>query len=90
MNQPAIFPTGSPFSRFMASIYGRAARAALGVAIITTGLLLVPWPAGLALAAAGIVPIAAGVFNLCPVAPLWGGHFMGSRYCRSKAQASRN
>ncbi len=88
MNLPANSPTGGPFSRFMASAYGRAARVALGVTVITTGVLLVPWPAGLALAAAGIVPIAAGVFNLCPVAPLWGGHFIGSRYCGSKAQAS--
>ena len=28
--------------------------------------------------------IAAGVFNLCPVAPLWGGHFFGSQYCPAK------
>ena len=37
--------------------------------------------AGLAIAAFGLIPIGAGTFNLCPVAPAWGGHFVGARYC---------
>lgn len=77
----ATTPTGSWFSRFMASNYGRLARAAFGLALIALGLFLIAWPAGLAIAGFGLVPIAAGVFNLCPVAPLWGGHFLGARYC---------
>ncbi|MGE3073009.1 MAG: DUF2892 domain-containing protein [Dehalococcoidia bacterium] len=77
-------PEGSAFSRFMASCNGRIARTVLGTAIIATGLGLVGGVAGVAVATAGLVPIAAGVFNLCPIAPAWGGHFLGSSYCAVK------
>lgn len=69
------------FENFMASNYGRVARGLLGITILAVGLGLVGGTAGWIVAAFGLVPIAAGVFNLCPVAPLWGGHFLGSRYC---------
>jgi Zn-dependent protease len=72
--------TSSWFEMFMASGYGRLVRIAIGVAIITLALLLLHGPAQL-IALLGLVPIAAGVFNLCPVAPLWGGHFVGAKYC---------
>lgn len=78
-------PEGSAFSRFMASKGGRVVRVALGAAIIGTGLTVVGGGAGLAMAAFGLVPIATGVFNLCPVAPLWGGHFIGAKYCETRA-----
>ncbi|TAK66319.1 MAG: DUF2892 domain-containing protein, partial [Dehalococcoidia bacterium] len=71
-------------ARFMASGYGRIVRLAFGAGLVAAGLTVVPWPVGLAVAVFGLVPIAAGVFNLCPVAPLWGGHFLGSQYCASK------
>jgi hypothetical protein len=76
---------GSAFSRFMASKGGRAVRVALGATIIGTGLTVVGGGAGLAIAAFGLVPIAAGAFNLCPVAPAWGGHFIGAKYCGTRA-----
>ncbi len=72
---------GSRFSRFMASGHGRIARIALGAAIVITGVAAISGPIGLAIAAFGLIPIAAGAFNLCPVAPVWGGHFFGARYC---------
>jgi Zn-dependent protease len=72
--------TASWFEMFMASGYGRLVRIAIGVAIITLAFLLLHGPAQL-IALLGLVPIAAGVFNLCPVAPLWGGHFVGAKYC---------
>lgn len=75
---------GSAFSRLMAGPFGRLARAGLGVAIIGTGML-VGGTTGLIVGALGLVPIAAGTFNLCPVAPLWGGHFFGSAYCGRRA-----
>jgi membrane-associated protease RseP (regulator of RpoE activity) len=34
-------------------------------------------------AAFGLAPIASGVFNLYPVAPLWGGHFIGGKILRA-------
>lgn len=76
----------SVFETFMASNYGRAARVALGLLVIGVGLLLLGGTTGLIVAALGIVPIAAGVLNLCPLAPLWGGHFVGARYCRARPQ----
>ncbi len=69
--------------RCIASSAGRLARVSLGVALIAAGLRLVPAPAGWFVAAFGLVPLTTGVLNLCPVAPLWGGHFRGARYCDS-------
>ncbi len=71
------------FEHFMASGYGRLARIALGLALIAVGLVI-GGMAGWIIATLGLVPIAAGVLNLCPVAPLWGGHFFGSKYCPSR------
>jgi membrane-associated protease RseP (regulator of RpoE activity) len=68
----------------MASNYGRVARGALGVALIAAGVLVIGGTVGWIVAALGLVPIAAGVLNLCPVAPLWGGHFIGARYCGAR------
>ena len=79
-----IVEESSAFARFMASGYGRLARLGFGIALVVAGLAVIPAPAGLAVAAFGLVPIAAGVFNLCPAAPLWGGHFFGSQYCPAK------
>ncbi len=76
----------SPFSRFMASCNGRISRLGLGFTLIVLGLEVIGGGAGIALAAFGLVPTAAGVFNLCPIAPLWGGHFLGSRYCAVPAR----
>ncbi len=76
----------SAFARFMAGEHGRMARVAFGVTLFVLGLAVVDWPAGLAIAAFGLVPIAAGWFNLCPIAPAWGGHFFGSDYCPAKAR----
>jgi membrane-associated protease RseP (regulator of RpoE activity) len=69
------------FELLMASGYGRLIRVAIGLTIITLALLLIDGIARYPVAALGLIPIAAGVLNLCPVAPLWGGHFLGSRYC---------
>ncbi|MCC7363868.1 MAG: DUF2892 domain-containing protein [Dehalococcoidia bacterium] len=76
----------------MASNWGRAARVALGSTLIGLGLTAIPAPAGYGVAAFGLVPIATGVFNLCPVAPMWGGHFIGAKYCgtRPPKQTSRD
>lgn len=74
----------SAFESFMASSYGRVARIGFGLALITVGLALIGGTPGWIVAGFGLVPIAAGVLNLCPVAPLWGGHFVGSKYCQRK------
>ncbi len=81
MTTDTATPEATRFERMGASYGGRIARGLLGAGIITLGLAVLPRPAGLAVAALGVVPIAAGAFNLCPIAPLWGGHFFGSQYC---------
>ena len=89
MTETQIQPQASRFARFMASQYGRTLRAAMGATLIGAGLFVVPAPLGLGIAAFGLLPMATGVFNLCPVAPLWGGHFIGARYCPARANQAR-
>ena len=76
------------FTAFMASNGGRAVRFGIGATLIGAGLFI-GTPAGYAVAAFGLLPVASGAFNLCPAAPLWGGHFLGSSYC-ARPQADRN
>lgn len=64
----------------IASDAGRFARITTGLTIAAFGLTVLPKPLGLAVAGFGLVPILTGVFNLCPIAPLWGGPIRGSDY----------
>ena len=84
-----VTPTGpSVFSRFMASTGGRLVRLGIGLSLLITGLLVGGgW--GLAIGIFSALPIAAGVFNLCPIAPAWGGHFLGSRYCAASKHPAK-
>ena len=61
-----------PFVSFMKSPTGRALRIALGVLLMIVGINQVGGTLGLLVAAIGVVPIAAGVFNFCLAAPLFG------------------
>lgn len=61
------------FATFMASPAGRGIRIVAGVALIYWGLLY----GSVLLAVAGLVPLAAGVLNLCVLAPLIGAPFRG-------------
>jgi hypothetical protein len=61
------------FAKFMASAAGRGIRIVLGLSLIFWGLL----EGTPLLAVAGLVPLAAGVFNWCLLAPLIGAPFRG-------------
>ncbi len=63
-----------PFAKFMASAAGRGIRIVLGLALIFWGLL----HGTPLLAVVGLIPLAAGVFNRCLLAPLIGAPFRGS------------
>jgi hypothetical protein len=64
-------------ARFMSSTVGRLARIIAGGALIAIGASLGgPW---WALAVVGLAPIAAGVFNVCLIAPIIGAPFSGTR-----------
>ena len=65
------------FACFMASTTGRVLRIALGLALIAYGWSRQGTTAGIVLMVVGIVPILAGVFNVCLIAPIIGAPFSG-------------
>ena len=66
----------SGFARFMASPAGRLLRIVAGVAIIFLGWSLHS-ATGTIVMLVGLVPIAAGVFDFCLIAPLINAPFWG-------------
>jgi type IV secretory pathway VirB2 component (pilin) len=52
-------------------------RVVAGIAIIAAGLVWIQGTAGWVVAAIGLTPMAAGVFDLCLLAPLMGLPFFG-------------
>ncbi len=70
--------------RCIASGAGRAARVSFGASLVVFGLAIAPKPLGHAVALFGLLPVATGAFNLCPIAPFWGGSFFGADYCRPR------
>ena len=63
------------FARFMSSLAGRLLRIVAGIAMVVVGLVLVHGTGGIILAIVGLVVLAAGLFNFCIFAPLFGGPF---------------
>jgi hypothetical protein len=63
------------FARFMSSTAGRLLRIVAGVALIVIGLAAVHGVGGIILAIVGLVPLLAGLSNVCVFAPLFGGPF---------------
>ena len=60
------------FVEWMASPLGRGLRVVFGALLIYVGLAVVQGVGGVLLAAFGAVPIATGLLNVCPIAPLLG------------------
>ena len=67
------------FFKFIASPAGRIIRIVAGVALIVVGLLVLEGVAGWILAVVGLVPLAAGLFDRCVFAPLFGLPFVGPK-----------
>jgi hypothetical protein len=65
------------FAQFINSTQGRVLRIVAGIALIGIGLAQVGGASGLAIAAVGLIPLAAGVFDACLLAPIlsvpWSG-----------------
>ena len=59
------------FLSFMNTPVGRAIRVGGGLIVLAVGLLLGGW-LGTALAVFSVLPIATGVFGVCPINPLFG------------------
>lgn len=65
------------FAKFMATPPGRLARIIAGIILIALGLFVLEDTVGLIVAVIGIAPVAAGVFNVCLIAPIIGAPFSG-------------
>ncbi len=63
--------------RFLASTNGRIVRAVVGIVLIILGWQVVGDTAGWILVIIGLIPLAAGVFDFCLLAPLFGKPFRG-------------
>lgn len=71
---------------FLASMAGRVVRAVAGIVLILVGLFLVKHTGGWILAIIGLVPLAAGVFDFCVFAPLFGLPFVGAALRKALAK----
>lgn len=65
------------FAKFMASPSGRALRIIAGLVLIVLGLFIITGIAGWIVAVVGLLPLAAGAFDFCLFAPLFGAPFSG-------------
>lgn len=68
----------NPFCVFMASTAGRAIRVVAGLALIAWGLAGLGGTAGVIVAVIGLVPLLAGLFDVCLFAPLFGCPMRGA------------
>jgi hypothetical protein len=69
----------NPFWTFMASMAGRWIRIIAGAVLIVVGLSWIPEPWGIIVAAVGLVPLLAGLFDFCVFAPLFGCPMSGPK-----------
>jgi len=72
-----------PILEFIGSQPGRIVRIAAGVTLVASGV----WLGGgwLALSVAGLLPLAAGVFDLCVLGPLFRLPFVGPKFREAMA-----
>lgn len=72
------------FLKFVGSQAGRGARVVAGLALIATGIAL--GGGWLALAVVGLLPLAAGIFDVCILGPLFRLPFVGRRFREATAR----
>lgn len=65
--------------KFASSQAGRTARALAGLLLIALGLLLIQGTLGFLVAVVGLVPLAAGLFDVCLAAPLFRAPLKGNQ-----------
>jgi len=71
------------FVKFMASTAGRILRVVAGLALVYVGYFVIKGVGGDVLAVVGLAPIAAGVFDFCLLAPLFGAPLSGKAIRKS-------
>jgi hypothetical protein len=67
----------NPLIKFLASKTGRIIRVIAGIALVAWGLLGLTGTTGIIVAAIGLVPLLAGLFDVCVFAPLFRNPFKG-------------
>lgn len=75
------------FAKFINSPLGRGIRVVAGLGLIGWGYTLGAGPAGIVLVVVGLIPLGAGIFNLCLISALLGGPLSGARAAGSKPQS---
>ena len=68
----------TPVAQFIASGTGRLLRIAAGLGLIVLGYRIRDTGTGAALMLVGLVPLGAGVLDLCLISPLFGGPLSGA------------
>jgi len=69
----------NPFISFMASRNGRNVRIVAGAVLVILGFFVIAdTTTGIIVMLIGLVPLAAGIFDFCVLAPLFGAPFKGS------------
>jgi uncharacterized membrane protein HdeD (DUF308 family) len=70
----------NPFVKFMASRNGRITRIVAGAVLIILGFFVVTnTTTGIILMVIGLVPLLAGIFDFCLLAPLFGAPLSGAK-----------
>lgn len=72
------------FACWMASATGRGLRIVVGLALIAWGWTMRGTPTGTVLMIVGLIPLGAGVFNVCLIALIIGAPFSGARACATR------
>jgi hypothetical protein len=72
----------TPLAQFINSPAGRVVRIIIGLALIYWGYTKQGTTAGTVTMLIGVVPLAAGVFNLCIISALLGGPLSGAKIPR--------
>ncbi|MCX6543775.1 MAG: DUF2892 domain-containing protein [Acidobacteria bacterium] len=73
----------SGFAQLVNSPIGRITRIAIGLGLIAWGYTHSATSTGAVIMAVGLVPLAAGVFDLCLISALLGGPLSGARIGKS-------
>jgi hypothetical protein len=69
----------NPFFSFMASSTGRIVRVVAGLILVVWGSFGLGGTTGMGTALIGLVPLAAGIFDFCVFAPLFGAPLSGPK-----------
>ena len=69
----------SGFSRFMNSLAGRISRLVAGVVLLVVGYMYRDTTLGVVVMVLSLIPLGAGVFNLCLISAMLGGSISGAK-----------